>query len=87
MEECRNPKENTPACIPFFVHENALMHYNNVNRRMMVILVTVCITFVLTIATFVFGCTIREKNILDSFMQLQNTGVAADEGIYQQPNP
>ena len=40
-------QEKAPACIPFFAHENALMHYNHANKRMLIALVTVCVTFVL----------------------------------------
>ena len=52
------------------------------NHRMLVALLTVCITFVLTIVIFVVGYTIREKNWLDT---LQRVGVT--DGIQQQPDP
>ena len=34
VNECRK-NEQTPACIPFFAHENTMMHYNTANRRIM----------------------------------------------------
>lgn len=34
VNECRKD-EQTPACIPFFAHENTMMHYNTANRRIM----------------------------------------------------
>ena len=83
MEECRNPKENTTACIPFFAHENVLMHYNHANRRMLVALITVCVTFILTIVIFVCGYTVREKNWLNTLTRLQTVEVDAN-GIHQQ---
>ena len=52
------------------------------NHRMLVALLTVCITFVLTIVIFVVGYTIREKNWLDT---LQRTVVT--NGVYQQSSP
>ena len=52
------------------------------NHRMLVALLTVCITFVLTIIIFVVGYTIREKNWLDT---LQRTVVT--NGVYQQSSP
>ena len=52
------------------------------NHRMLVALLTVCITFVLTIVIFVVGYTIREKNWLDT---LQRTVVT--NGVYQQSDP
>ena len=51
------------------------------NHRMLVALLTVCITFVLTIVIFVVGYTIREKNWLDT---LQRVGVT--DGVQQQPD-
>lgn len=57
-----------------------LMDYmSSNNRRMLVALLTVCITFILTIVIFVVGYTIREKNWLDT---LQRTGVT--NGVYEQ---
>ena len=52
------------------------------NHRMLVALLTVCITFVLTIVIFVVGYTIREKNWLDT---LQRVGVT--DGVQQQSGP
>ena len=48
------------------------------NKRMLIALLSVCITFILTIVIFVVGYTIREKNWLDT---LQRVGVA--DGIHQ----
>ena len=80
-EQCKNC-EDKKACIPFFAHENVLQHYNNANRRMLVALVTVCITFIVTIVIFVSGYTQREKNWLDT---LQRVGV--QDELHQQPDP
>lgn len=79
-------EQKTPANIPFFAHENSLMHYNHANRRMLIALLSVCITFILTIIIFVVGYTIREKNWLDTLTRLQTTEVAAD-GLHKQPDP
>ena len=81
-EKCKNCEERQ-ACIPFFAHENTMQHYNHANRRMLIALVTVCLTFILTIIIFVGGYTQREKNWLDT---LQRVGVA-DGGIQQQQDP
>lgn len=82
-DKCKNC-EGAQACVPFFAHENALMHYNNTNRRMLVALITVCVTFILTIIIFVCGYTVREKNWLDTLTRIQNPEVA--DGVYQQPD-
>jgi hypothetical protein len=80
-EECKNCEEKK-ACVPFFAHENVLMHYNRANRRMLVALIIVCVTFIVTIIVFVTGYTAREKNWLDT---LQRVGVT--NGIQQQSDP
>lgn len=80
-EECKNCEEER-ACIPFFAHENVLMHYNHANRRMLIALVTVCITFVLTIVIFVTGYTAREKNWLETIDRLNRPEVT--DGVQQQ---
>ena len=79
-DRCKNCEEKQ-ACIPFFAHENVLMHYNAANKRMLIALVTVCVTFILTIVIFVSGYTQREKNWLDT---LQRTGVT--DGVREQPD-
>lgn len=87
MSECKNCEEKT-ACIPFFAHENTMMHYNAANRRMLVALITVCITFILTIIIFVHGYTVREKNWLDTLRGMNQTPVTevAENGVHQQPD-
>ena len=79
---CNNCEEKTAACVPFFAHENVLMHYSRANRRMLIALAVVCITFVITIIVFVTGYTKREKNWLDT---LQRVGVT--DGVHEQSSP
>lgn len=75
--------EEKQASIPFFAHENALMHYNATNKRMLHALITVCVTFILTIIIFVVGYTIREKNWLDTLARVTPT-VEVQDGVHQQ---
>ena len=84
VSECKKDQGQAPACIPFFAHENTMMHYNQANKRMLFALLAVCITFILTIVIFVFGYTVREKNWLDTLTRLQVTEV--QDGIHQQPD-
>ena len=85
MDKCSNECEKMPqACIPFFAHENTMMHYNHANRRMLIALLCVCITFILTIVIFVVGYTVREKNWLDTLTRLQVTEV--QDGLHEQPD-
>lgn len=74
MSECKNCEEKQ-ACVPFFAHENVLMHYNRANRRMLIALAIVCVTFIATIIIFVSGYTKREKNWLDTLNRIQVTEV------------
>lgn len=77
-----------PREVSAFEHENALWHYNMANKRMLIALLAVCITFIITILVFVHGYTVREKNWLDTLKNL-NTPVAevTADGVQQQPNP
>ena len=89
QENCRNCDDKA-ACVPFFAHENVLMHYNRANRRMLIALAVVCLTFIITIAVFVTGYTAREKNWLDTISELQNRTVNAEvaaNGVHEQPDP
>ena len=84
-EKCRNCDEKQ-ACVPFFVHENTMMHYNNANHRMLVALLCVCVTFVLTIVIFVVGYTVREKNWLNTLTRI-TPAQEVQNGVQQQPDP
>ena len=89
-ESCKNCEEKK-ACIPFFVAENQMMHADITNKRMLIALLAVCVTFILTIIIFVTGYTRREKNWLDTIAGMNHstayTEVAADGGIHEQQDP
>ena len=68
MDKCVNC-EKDQACVPFFLHENAMMHYNRANKRMLIALVTICITLSVVIGIFVYGNTVREKQLIDMVNQ------------------
>ena len=81
-EKCKNC-ENSTACVPFFLHENAMMHYNRANKRMLIALVVICVTLSIVIAIFVHGTTVREKQLID----LVNQRIEVTDGIHEQPDP
>ena len=82
-EDCNNC-ENKQACVPFFLHENAMMHYNRANKRMLIALITICITLSIVIAIFVHGNTVREKQLIE----LVNQRITeVEDGIHQQHDP
>lgn len=77
--------ENQQTCIPFFVAENQVMHMDKTNKRMLVALLAVCITFILTIIIFVVGYTVRERNWLHTIASM-NTQQEVSDGLQQQPD-
>ena len=54
-------------CIPFFDHQNTMMHYNWANRRMLIALLAVCLTFVIVVTIN----TIRETRWQETVKELQ----------------
>lgn len=76
-------KEAVPM-IPLHQAETTFMHLTWANRRMLIALICVCMTFIITILVFVMGYTEREKNWLDTIGRL-TPGVT--DGIQQQPDP
>ena len=83
MERRRDNEENTVSA---FAHENTIWHMGRANHRMLVALITVCVTFIVTIIVFVHGYTIREKNWLDTLTRI-TPAVEVSDGISQQPSP
>lgn len=51
--------------------DKTMMHFNFVNRRCFLSLISVCVTFIFTIIIFVVGYTIRERNWLNALMSLK----------------
>ena len=71
-EKCKNC-EDKQACVPFFVHEESLMHYNRVNKRILITVSTLfllmCLTVSFIIGVLVSNNTIREKQIIEMMNQ------------------
>ena len=86
-ENCRNC-EDRQACVPFFVHEESLMHYSRVNRRVLItfsaLFVVLCITVSFIIGVMASNNTLREKQIID-MMNQRITEV--QNGVHEQPDP
>ena len=59
-ENCGNCSEKD-RCIPFFDHQNTMMHYNWVNRQSMISLIAVCITMIVVVLIFATNQTKREQ--------------------------
>lgn len=84
MEDELNKLEDTPM-IPLYHAEKIIMHQNFANKRMLIALLAVCVTFILTIVIFVVGYTIREKNWLNTILDMKETPVVeVADGVQQQ---
>ena len=70
-EKCHdcNNCEQKQACVPFFLHENAMMHYNRANKRMLIALISVLAFVSIMIGIFVYGNTVREKQLIEMVNQ------------------
>ena len=74
-------KRDEIPTMPVYQAEKIIMHQNFANRRMLIALLSVCVTFILTIVIFVVGYTIREKNWLDTLTRV--TAPEVSNGIQQ----
>ena len=88
MEEKCKGCEDKQACVPFFVHENTVMHFNRVNKRVMIVFsvlfLVMCLTVSFIIGVLVNNNTIREKQIIE----MVNQRIAEEEnGVHEQPDP
>ena len=81
MEENRN---DVPM-MPVYQAEKIILHQNFATRRMLIALICVCVTFIITILTFVIGYTIREKNWLNTLARV--TAPEVTDGIQQDADP
>ena len=81
-----NAQENDVPMVPKFWAENLAMHLGRANRRMLIALISVCLTSIIIIVIFVRGYTEREKNWLDAMAALQTAPVTEVDrnGVYQQ---
>ena len=93
MEEnkCAECSEKGHTCIPFFVHENAMMHKDMDNERMHDTIqkineknnrtvLTVCLTFILIIVIFVTAYTVRTSIWLNTITKMNDLIVTMANG-------
>lgn len=82
-KECSNCKEKSQACVPFFIHENDMMHKDIDNERMHDTLKyisdntrktirTICITFIAIIIIFVAAYTVRTSIWLNTINRMND---------------
>lgn len=68
--------ENHPyepvAQVPYYIHEGVVDHMSRCNRRMLIALLSVCLTFIITIVIFVVGYTVRNRDWIECVVHLQS---------------
>jgi len=85
--DCKNCDEKQ-ACVPFFAHENVLMHYNRANKRMLIALIVSLTVMMLGFVTlgwmFLSSYNDREKG-WQEIVHVRITEV--EDGVHKQPDP
>ena len=61
--------------IPTIPADKAILHMNFANRRMLIALLSVCLTFIITIVVFVVGYTVREQHWLNTLLQMNHSAI------------
>ena len=82
-ETCKNCTEQE-KCIPFFDHQNTMMHYNWVNRRSMIQLIAVCVTMIIVVFIFATNQTKREQMWQETIENIISQTTGAEVGHGQQ---
>ena len=70
--KCKNC-DNTQACVPFFLHENAMIHKDRDNKRMMIVCLSLCVTLIIVVVTLVSYYTSRTQMWNDTIARLNQT--------------
>ena len=66
-------RETEIASVPFYIHENAMMHKDRDNRRMMILCLAVCAVLVFVVVTLVAYYTSRTQIWNDTIAKLTAT--------------
>ena len=83
--ECGN--NCTDKCIPFYDHQNTMMHYNWVNRRSMISLIAVCLTMIIVVFIFATNQTKREQMWQETIKSMYNSTVTGVDNGQQNKDP
>ena len=82
--KCAN--QCSEKCIPFYDHQNTMMHYNWVNRRSMIQLIAVCVTMIIVVLIFATNQTKREQMWQETIKEIVTQTTAAEVEDGQQDN-
>ena len=84
--DCANCNEQE-KCIPFFDHQNTMMHYNWVNRRSMISLIAVCVTMIIVVFIFATNQTKREQMWQETIKEMYRSSVTEVADGQQDADP
>ena len=79
--------EEKQASVPFFVHEATLNKLDISNKRMLVALVTVCITLIITVGCFVTAYVRTNHDWMEYAEKLQQVEETQNAGIHELTDP
>ena len=74
-------------CIPFYDHQNTMMHYNWVNRRSMISLIAVCVTMIIVVFIFATNQTKREQMWQETIKSMYQSTITEVDNGQQNQNP
>ena len=88
MDEKQGCKNNcSEKCIPFYDHQNTMMHYNWVNRRSMISLIAVCVTMIIVVFIFATNQTKREQMWQETIKNMYHSTVTEATDGQQNADP
>lgn len=84
QKDCSNCKE-AQACVPFYLHEDAMTHKDRDNRRMMIICLALCATLIIVVVTLVAYYTTRTQMWNETIAMLNKTILEVTNGAAAGP--
>ena len=87
-EKCGNSDScQREKCVPFFDHQNTMMHYNWVNRRSMISLICVCLTMIIVVFIVATNQTRREQMWQETIKEMYRSTVTEAADGQQNADP
>lgn len=87
MSENKCGNSCNEKCIPFYDHQNTMMHYNWVNRRSMISLIAVCVTMIIVVFIFATNQTKREQMWQETIKSMYNSSITEVDNGQQDTDP
>ena len=75
---CKNGSQE--RCVPFFDVQNTMMHYNWANRRMLIALISICITMIAVVIIFATNQTKREQMWQETIKSMYSSTAEVQDG-------